>query len=96
MAKFCARRKVIPFLRTEVLKENKDLKKAANKHYDGLAEMDFKQNKMRVKLLCSALHVDTAQCTVHCRISIRNNNLPYLYFHICQNDCREAFASGKC
>ena len=63
MAKFCARRKVIPFLRTEVLKENKDLKKAANKHYDGLAEMDFKQNKMRVKLLCSALH--SAHSTVH-------------------------------
>ena len=66
MAKFCARRKVIPFLRTEVLKENKDLKKAANKHYDGLAEMDFKQNKMRVKLLCSALH--SAHSTVHCTL----------------------------
>ena len=43
----------------EVLKENEDLKKAANKHYDELAEMDFKQNEMRVKLLCSA------QCTQH-------------------------------
>ena len=49
MAKFCARRKVIRFLRTDVLKENEDLKKAANKHDDGLAEMDLKQNKMRVK-----------------------------------------------
>ncbi len=43
----------------EVLKENEDLKKAANKHDDELAEMDFKQNEMRVKLLCSA------QCTQH-------------------------------
>ena len=41
--------KVIRFLHTEVLKDNQDLKKAANKHDDGLAEMDLKQNKMRVK-----------------------------------------------
>ena len=40
---------VIRFLHTEVLKDNQDLKKAANKHNDGLAEMDLKQNKMRVK-----------------------------------------------
>ena len=66
MAKFCARRKVIPFLRTEVLKENRDLKKAANNHDVGLTEMDFKQNKMRVKLLCSALH--SGYSTVHCTL----------------------------
>ena len=60
MAKFCAR------LRTEVLKENRDLKKAANNHDDGQAEMDFKQNKMGVKLLCSALH--SGYSTVHCTL----------------------------
>ena len=49
----------------EVLKENEDLKKAANKHDDELAEMDFKQNEMRVKLLCSTQCCDS---TMHCTL----------------------------
>ena len=34
----------------ETLKENEDLKKAADKHDDELAEMDFQLNEMRQKL----------------------------------------------
>ena len=53
----------------EVLKENEDLKKAANKHDDELAKMDFKQNEMRVKLLCSA------QCTQHSALCTQHSAL---------------------
>ena len=76
----------------EVLKENEDLKKAANKHDDELAKMDFKQNEMRVKLLS----VHSAHNTVHCtlqNIHKKSTNLSFLYCHICQNGCREAFPS---
>ena len=34
----------------ETLKENEDLKKAADKHDDEVAEMDFQLNEMRQKL----------------------------------------------
>ena len=74
----------------EVLKENEDLKKAANKHDDELAEISNKCDESKASVQC-IVHI--AQCTVHCRISIKSTNLSFLYCHIFQNDCKEAFPS---